>query len=136
MSAVPLFVSNAVPLWGSLTAANTALDGTGTTLVLAPAVKCRVRSVICRHLGTNVVTVARVFVNNGSSAATPANNSLIEEATIAANTLSQIAASPKTVIPLGSDGGIILPSTHKILITIGTAVAAGIQFYLEIDDLT
>lgn len=108
------------------TSANTNLDGTGTvaTIFTADATNgSRVDEVVLEALGTNVATVVRLFVNNGTTNATAANNSLVYEQAVVANTLSQTAASTRYVIPLN----IALPPGYKINCTIGTAVAAGIQ---------
>src|SRR5690348_7748618 len=83
-----------------ITAANTALDGTGTvgTLQTAGVNGSRVPTIQIWHLGTNVATVMRFFVNNGSTNTVPANNQLVGEITLPANTLSQVAASvPQTM---------------------------------------
>ena len=110
---------NATPL----TSANTALDGTGTvgTIITAGANGTRVPRVRIVHRGTNVATVLRIFENNGATNATPANNNLVAEITVAANTLSQIAASVFYDLYLN----IVLKPTYKLNYTIGTAVAAG-----------
>jgi hypothetical protein len=110
---------NATPLVG----ANTALDGTGTvgTIITAGTNGCRVPRVRVVHRGTNVATVLRIFENNGSTNATPANNNLVAEETIAANTLSQIAKSVYYDIYLN----IVLKPGYKLMYTIGTAVASG-----------
>lgn len=106
-----------------LTAANTALDGTGTvgTVITAGANGCRVPRIRIVHRGTNVATVLRIFENNGSSNATPANNNLLSEVTVPANTISQVAASVFIDHPLN----VILKAGYKLNYTIGTAVAAG-----------
>lgn len=106
-----------------LTAANTALDGTGTVsdIITAGANGAKVPRLRVVHKGSNVATVLRVFLNNGSTNATPANNSLIVEETIAANTLSQVAKSVFYDIPIN----LALKPGHKLFYTIGTAVAAG-----------
>lgn len=106
-----------------LVAANTALDGTGTvgTIITAGANGARVPRVRVVHRGTNVATVLRIFENNGSSNATPGNNNLVAEETIAANTLSQVAKSVFVDIWLN----IVLKPGYKLNYTIGTAVAAG-----------
>jgi hypothetical protein len=106
--------------------ANTALDGTGTvaTLFIADATNGgRAERVRLLHLGTNITTVARFFINNGSTNATAANNALFLETTMAANTLSQVAASVAQEIALA----MALPPGYKINMTIGTAIAAGIM---------
>lgn len=113
---------------GALTAANTALDGTGATgrtQVFEGGVNGSVLDkVIVRHKGTNVQTVVRIFINNGSTPETAGNNSLVAEKTIAANTLSQTAESTHFEIPLN----LPIPAGYDVYATIGTAVSAGLQF--------
>ncbi len=105
--------------------ANTALDGTGTvaTLFTAGANGSKVEDIIMQHLGTNIATVVRIFINNGSTNATAINNSLIHEETMAANTLDQDTAS----VPVYYRANLVLPAGYKINVTIGTAIASGIQ---------
>jgi hypothetical protein len=111
---------------------NTALDGTGTlgtnifSLFTADATNGSVvQGVNIQHLGTNVATVMRVFENNGSTNGTAANNALIAEITLAANTLSQVAAQIQTnIIDFGAAGW-NLKAGYRLLVTIGTQVAAG-----------
>jgi hypothetical protein len=74
-----------------------------------------------RPLGTNVATVARVWINNGSATGTAVNNTLFFERSLAATTVSQTAEQLDIVIPLN----ISLQTTYKIYLTFGTAVAAG-----------
>lgn len=142
MSTSPAFASvpasNFTP--GSLTAANTAMDGTGTTLLIATAPVVNgggalVESVRCMHLGTNVATVARFFLNNGSTPSVAGNNSLIAEKAIAANTVSQTAESIvyDAVLNQVLKGNASTP--ERLYVTIGTAVAAGIKFTAKGGDL-
>ena len=107
----------------ALTAANTALDGTGTveTIHTAGANGSRVNRVRVVHRGSNVATVMRFFVNNTLTNATPANNTLVGEVTVPANTLSQVAASAFLDVFLN----VVLKPGYKLNYTIGTAVAAG-----------
>lgn len=135
MATSPSFASTAPSNFtpGALTAANTALDGTGTSLLIstAPATATGgsfVDHVRCFHKGTNVVTVARVFLNNGSTPTVAGNNSLIAEATIAANTLTQVAQSTPVNIPLYQVLKASATVPERIYVTIGTAVIGGIQF--------
>ncbi len=74
-----------------------------------------------RPLGTNIATVVRVWINNGSATGTAANNALFFERTLPASTVSQVAEQLDIVIPLS----IALQSTYRIYLTFGTAVAAG-----------
>lgn len=81
----------------------------------------RVDFVRARSLGTNVATVIRVWLNNGSATATAANNTLFFERTLAATTVSQISELPDIILPIN----VSLPLGYKIYYTFGTAVAAG-----------
>jgi hypothetical protein len=81
----------------------------------------RVDFIRVRTLGTNVATVIRVWINNGSTTATAANNTQFFERTLAATTVSQTAEQIDTVLPVN----ISLPAGYKIYYTFGTAVAAG-----------
>ena len=74
-----------------------------------------------RALGTNVATVMRVWLNNGSATTTAANNTLFFERTLAATTVSQTAELPDVILPIN----VSLPAGYKIYYTFGTAVAAG-----------
>jgi hypothetical protein len=104
--------------------ANTALDGTGTTAVLLTggANGSKITKLRLFHLGTNIATVVRFFINNGSASSTPANNMLIHEETMAANSLSQVAAS----VPIEIAVDIPIAAGYKVLVTIGTSIASGI----------
>lgn len=130
----PIFPLTPKVAWATITAANTAKDGTGTvsTIFTAGADGSRIDQIKVRALGTNVATVMRFFVNNGSTNATATNNSLIHEVTVAATTLTETAAlvdnnvtitvnTTETVVPIP-----YLPAGYKINATIGTAVAAGL----------
>jgi len=112
--------------WSEVATANTAKDGTGTvvTVFTADATEGgRVEKLKIRAKGTNTATALRVWINNGSSNATPANNTLYTEATIAATTLSEVAALVDNEIILN----LALPAGYKINVTIGTTVAAGLH---------
>lgn len=74
-----------------------------------------------RPLGTNVQTVVRVWINNGSATGTAANNALYLERTLPSTTVSQTAEQPDIILPLG----ISIPAGYRIYATFGTAVAAG-----------
>jgi hypothetical protein len=123
----PIFTRKGDIQWApsALTAANTAKDGTGTvsTAFTAGADGAFLQRLIARPLGTNVATVLRVFVNNGGSNATAANNTLIAELTLPATTLSEVAAQSPYELPLN----LALPNGYKLNGSIGTAVAAGYQ---------
>ena len=110
----------------ALLTAKTAMDGTGTVLTVVTAeatVGSRVDYLKVRAIGTNVATVLRVFINNGSTNATAGNNSLFMERTLAAVTASAVAETADVYIPLD----ISLPAGYKILCTVGTTVANGVM---------
>jgi len=112
--------------WGTtlITTFNTAKDGTGTVLTCFTADATNggfVQRIRFRAAGTNIATVARVFINNGSTNATAANNILFDEITLAATTLSETAALAVYELPLN----FALPPGYKLNVTIGTTVAAG-----------
>lgn len=130
MNTTPVFTAIANMSWGKVITGNTALDGTGTTVTLFTAdatngsAADRARSLA---LGTNVATVLRIFANNGSTPATAANNSLIGEMTIPANTLSQVAASILNELLLVVGAILRMPAGYKLLGSVGTTIAAGLQ---------
>ena len=115
--------------WGTVTTANTAKDGTGTvvTVFTAGTNGARIDRIKVRHTGTAVQTVVRVFVNNGSTNATPANNVLYAEQTIPACTLSETTAALDMIIPLD----MALPAGYKLNVTIGTTIAAALAVSCE-----
>ena len=114
---------------GPLKTANTAKDGTGTVLTIFTADATnggRVDRISSRAVGTNVATVLRVFVNNGEANSTVANNTLITEATLAATTLSEVAQLADVTIS-GTPFPLVLPPGYKLMVTIGTTIAAGVR---------
>jgi len=74
-----------------------------------------------RALGTNVQTVVRVWINNGSATGTAANNVLYLDRTLSSTTVSQTSELPDIILPLN----ISIPAGYRIYATFGTAVAAG-----------
>lgn len=105
--------------------ANTAKDAaTGTTygpLITGATNGSRVDYIKVRALGTNVATVMRVFLNNGSAIGTATNNALLMERTISATTVSETSEVADVIVPIN----ISIPSGYKLYATFGTAVAAG-----------
>lgn len=120
----PVFPKSAIIGMGTITAANTAYDGTGalTTIVTAGADGTRIDALTARPLGSNVATVLRVFIHNGTTAF------LFTEVAIAATTAIQTAAlTGQTLYFNGVDlPQLVLPTGYSIRCTLGTAVAAGI----------
>ena len=114
-----------------LQTANTAKDGTGATQLIftAGADGARVERIRIKPVGTNVATVVRIFINNGSDPASAANNVLYAEKSIAANTLSEAAESVLNELPTITDTTafpLVLPPSYRLYATIGTTVAAGV----------
>lgn len=122
----PIFVG--APNFGglgnaALTAANTAKDGTGTVLTIFTAGLngSYLRTLILKPLGTNVATVLRLFLNNGSANSTATNNAMFKEIPLPAITLTETAAQSDFEYALTR----AIPAGWKILAVIATAVAAG-----------
>jgi hypothetical protein len=123
----PIFTLLPEILWNSsVTAANTTTDLTSGTIydVFTGGTNgSYVQKIRFRHVGTNVATVVRVWINNGGVTTTSANNTLFDEITIAANTVSQTAASTNYELPLN----FALPPSYRIYVTTGTVLAAGLD---------
>jgi len=121
----PIFSKAGKVQWGDISAANTAKDGTGTVVPIftAGAEGGLLKKIVVNAKGTNVATVLRLWVNNTGSNAVAANNTLLGSYTIAATTLSEVAALLITEITLD----IALPAGYVINATIGTTVAAGLH---------
>lgn len=120
----PIFVDTPnVKIGTTLTTANTAKDGTGTVVLAfeagADGAYCDV--IRLKPLGTNVQSVVRAFVNNGSDPTTATNNALCWEQTLPATTLSETGSLAEIEIPIGK----MLPAGYRIYLAIGTTVSAG-----------
>ena len=108
----------------AVTAANTAMDGTGTVVTVFTADATNggfVQKLTLRAAGSCIASVVRVFLNNGSTNATAANNALIVDLSLPATTASNTSSLAPIDIPLN----IALPAGYKINIALGTAVSAG-----------
>lgn len=120
----PIFPLVPEVTWATVSAANTATDGTGTvvTVFTAGANGSRVDYLSCSALGTNVTTVMRVFINNGSANSTASNNVLFTEQPLPSTTATNSnLIGPQMITPLN----ISLPAGFKINVVLGTAVSAG-----------
>jgi len=120
----PIFTRLADVQWtvSAMTVANTTTDLTAGTIYLAFTADATnggyVQRIRFRTLGTNSnATVARVWVNNGATTATAANNTLIDEITLPTTTVSQVAGQANYELPLN----FALPAGYRIYITVGTA---------------
>lgn len=70
--------------------------------------------------GTNTATVARIYLNNGSTNVTATNNQFIGEVTLPATTLNNAGATAEVDYPME----MMIPATFRIYIGLGTTVAA------------
>ena len=74
-----------------------------------------------KAIGTNVVTVARIFINNGSAVGTAANNYFFGEITLPSTSASAAASTMDVEYPLS----LALPAGYKVYVMLATTVAAG-----------
>ena len=125
MANTPIFPAVPKTSWGKLINGNTNYDGTGSVVELFTAGTngSRIDMIKVKPLGTNVATVLRLFVNNGSSPETPANNSLVFELTLPQTTASQTSSLADYEESLD----IALPAGYKLYGSLGTEVASGYQ---------
>jgi len=102
---------------------STTKDGTTSTVVFtADATNGGwVERIRFRAAGTNIATVARIWINNGAAIGTATNNILWDEITLPATTLSEVAAQPNYELPLN----VALPPGYRIAVVLATTVAAG-----------
>lgn len=116
-------LSDATPI----VTANTTTDLTAGTIYLlftADATEgSYVDKVILQALGTNTASVARLWINNGSTTGTATNNTQFKDQTMAATTVSQVASVGTTEITVG----FALPAAYRLYLTLGTTVAGGFK---------
>jgi len=74
-----------------------------------------------KAIGTNVATVARIYLNNGSTNGTAANNVFYGELSLPASTATNTASTGDIEYPLE----LALPPGFKIYVGVATTVAAG-----------
>ena len=121
----PIFSKIARAAWvNGLVAANIAKDGTGVvnTVFTADATNgSYLQKLIIRPMGTNVQSTLRVFMNNGLTNATAANNVMIGEIGLPATTLTEVAALAGLEMAIN----LPIPAGFRINVTLGTAVAGG-----------
>lgn len=122
-NSLPIYTRIADVQWSvSANTANTTVDlTTGTSYQVFSADTTQggyVQRIRFRPLGTNLAaTVARVFINNGSTTATASNNTLWDEITLPATSVTQTAAQANYELPLN----MALPPNYRLFITLGTA---------------
>lgn len=74
-----------------------------------------------KAIGSNVATVARIFINNGSANTTAANNSFYGEVSLSATTASASGAT----VEVDYSMNVALNPGFRIYVGLGTTVAAG-----------
>jgi len=125
----PIFSAKGDIEWTTVqTAANTTYDGTIGTPQIAFSASIDggfVQRLRFKASGSATATVARVFINNGQSTGSAANNVLFDEITLAVTTATQTAATAVYELPLN----IALPAGYRILTTLGTLQTAGGGWY-------
>lgn len=122
----PIFglTPNVGPMNALIKTADNVYDGNGantTTIFTAGSNGAYIERVRFKALGTNVATVARIWINNGSAYTTIANNELYDEITLPGTTASATAAIALQELPLG----FAIPSGYRIAVGLGTTVASG-----------
>jgi hypothetical protein len=131
----PVFGRKANTQWVSLinAAANTATDGTGTVFTAFTAnadagdfVQYLLIKPVNATGSNNVTNVLRVFLNNGSTNATAANNSFIGEVSLPATTGSNSAPQVDIAFAINR----VLDPNYKINVCVGTATGAALGWYV------
>ena len=123
----PIFSKVGDIQWSGATVsgANTTKDlTTGTTYSVFhadPTSGGYVQRIRFKSLGTNQATVARVWLNNGSTTSASENNTLFDEVSLSATTNSETSALSTTELPLN----FALPPGYKIYVTLGVTASAG-----------
>lgn len=74
-----------------------------------------------KAIGSNVATVARIYLNNGSTHGTAANNSFYGEISLPATTATNTAGTVDIDYPMG----VRLPSGWTVYVGLATTVSAG-----------
>lgn len=128
-SGVPIFVRTPRLYFSNtlITQNQTRLANSGTlTQVFAAntTVGSYLDHIRAKPIGTNAITVVRVFINNGQSTAAQNNNVLYTELSLPAITLGETAGQPDIPIAIKAP----LKPGFNVYVTLGTTVAAGWTF--------
>lgn len=119
---VPIFIQTPRSSWSTLSSsAVTGMDGTDANVKVIFTADAtdgsKIETVYIQPTATNTATVVRFWVNNGSSAGTAANNSLVHEELVVANTIAQTTAAVANVWA----ANLVLPAGYKLLAAQGVA---------------
>lgn len=115
---------NAGAMAATLTTATGDYDGTGANNVLvftAGADGSFVQRLRFVALGSNTASVARVYINNGSTPGTAANNRPYGQAALGSTSATNTTSTPDIDYPMGFP----IPAGYRIYVGLGTTVAAG-----------
>jgi hypothetical protein len=126
MANAPQFTGTPKIAWsGNLTSGTNTYDGTsGTTVVFtAGASGSFLRSLELEAAGTNVASVLRIFINNGSTVGTASNNALVMQYSLPATTASSTVGTPHITIPLN----LAVQANYVVRVVLATTVSAGWQ---------
>lgn len=110
---------------GALTTATGDFTGVSANHVLehtADAQGSYVKKLRFKALGTNIATVARIYLNNGATPATATNNTFFGEIALPASTLSNTGVTGPDIDYMMD---LPLPAGWRIYVGLGTTVAAG-----------
>jgi hypothetical protein len=80
-----------------------------------------VQRIRLKAIGTNIATVARIYINNGSTSATATNNVFYGEVSLPATTATTTAATVDIDYPMN----FALPPGYKLYVGLGATVVAG-----------
>lgn len=124
----PIYSKSADVQWiAGVTAANVVTDMTSGTTYLAFTADATNGGFLQRlrfrasNAANTTASVARVWINNGSTTGTAANNILFDEITLPATTAATSSATAGYELPVN----MALPAGYKVYITLGTAMATG-----------
>lgn len=124
MATSPQFTGTPKIAWaGTLaTGTNTYTGTSGTTAVMtAGSSGSFLKSIEMEAVGTNIASVIRIFINNGSTVGTASNNSLIMQVSLPATTAATATATAHVSIPLN----LAIPANYIVYATLATTVASG-----------
>lgn len=111
----------AISLGSGITAVVTDYDGTGVNNVVAFTADATnggyVQRIRFKAKGTNAISVARIYINNGSSNTTATNNTFYGELSLPATTASTTSATAEVDYPMN----MALPPGYRIVIGISAA---------------
>lgn len=111
-----------------ITAAANDFTGAGANNVLvftAGANGSLIQRIRFKAAGTNVASLARIFLNNGSANTTAANNAYFDDQQLPASTASTTVPTGSTIDYVFPGNGLALEAGFKIYVGLTVAVAAG-----------